>query len=560
MRLLCRRVAAAAAASATASVALAQPKLPKKLRREAEEGQKIENWSATHAASPAAYFSPDDADKVQHLVDLFHSCSGRLRAVGSALSPNGLGLSDEAMMSMAQLDKVIDVDRQKAQVTVQAGARVSDVVEALRWYGLTLQNYASISEQQIGGFMQAGAHGTGAAIPPVDEQIISFTIHTPGLGKLTLTEGKCAKFFHLARVGLGWLGVVSEATLQCVPAHKLIQHTFVETRDGIKKRHEEFLKHKHMRYMWIPYTDSVVVVTCDEYKEGDPIPTIPAPKNIEWKKFGLEEPVLTPELPLRSLLLKKAKAAGASMEASEVDGMSFAQLRGALLDLAPLDKAHVKEVNQAEAKFWKASEGYRVDWSDKILGFECGGQQWVSEVAFPCGTLSKPDGRDLEYMSELLEMVEATPLAVPAPIEQRWSARSKSTMSPAHSKGEDDIHSWVGIIMYLPTEGEEQRAAITETFWGEYNKMCREKLWPKYDCHQHWAKIELPSSQAELEAMRSRLADRYPLQNLWVAKQKVDPKGVLGNTLIDTLLLPAEELADFQAGKKRGTKRGFFNF
>ena len=78
----------------------------------------------------------------------------RLRPMGSALSPNGLGLSDESMMSMVQLDSIISVDKGKEQVTVQAGARVSDVVEALRWYGLTLQNYASIAEQQIGGFLQ----------------------------------------------------------------------------------------------------------------------------------------------------------------------------------------------------------------------------------------------------------------------------------------------------------------------------------------------------------------------------------------------------------------------
>ncbi len=42
---------------------------------------------------------------------------------------------------------------------------------------------------------------------------------------------------------------------------------------------------------------------------------------------------------------------------------------------------------QAEAELWKRSEGYRVGWSDQILGFDCGGEQWVLEVAFPTGTL-----------------------------------------------------------------------------------------------------------------------------------------------------------------------------
>lgn len=39
----------------------------------------------------------------------------------------------------------------------QAGARVQQVVDALAPYGLTLENYASISEQQLGGFFQARA-------------------------------------------------------------------------------------------------------------------------------------------------------------------------------------------------------------------------------------------------------------------------------------------------------------------------------------------------------------------------------------------------------------------
>lgn len=32
-------------------------------------------------------------------------------------------------------------------------------------------------------------------------------------------------------------------------------------------------------------------------------------------------------------------------------------------------------------------------WSDEILGFDCGGQQWVLETAFPAGTQQQPDGR-----------------------------------------------------------------------------------------------------------------------------------------------------------------------
>ena len=252
---------------------------------------------------------------------------------------------------------------------------------------------------------------------------------------------------------------MSEVTLQCVPAHKLLQTTFVETRAGVQKRHAELLQHKHMRYMWIPHTDTVVVVTLDDAPDGMAPPPQP------------DEAAATKEL--RELLL--AKDQGAS--AADAAAMNFAQLRDALIALDPLSKPHIIEVNRAEAAFWAKAGGQRIDWSDALLGFECGGQQWVSEVAFPCGTRAKPNGNDLAYMSELLEMVEASDLPAPAPIEQRWSARSRAPMSPAHSEGDDDIHSWVGIIMYLPDEAT--RGAITQQFW-EYNGMCRERLWSKF--------------------------------------------------------------------------------
>lgn len=40
----------------------------------------------------------------------------------------------------------------------------------------------------------------------------------------------------------------------------------------------------------------------------------------------------------------------------------------------------VAKVNQVEAAYWKMSSGYRLDESTHILGFDCGGQQWVLEV------------------------------------------------------------------------------------------------------------------------------------------------------------------------------------
>lgn len=51
----------------------------------------------------------------------------KLRCVGSGLSPNGLAFNEEGMVSLALLDKIISIDRERMRVTVQAGARVEEV-------------------------------------------------------------------------------------------------------------------------------------------------------------------------------------------------------------------------------------------------------------------------------------------------------------------------------------------------------------------------------------------------------------------------------------------------
>ncbi len=59
-------------------------------------------------------------------------------------------------------------------------------------------------------------------------------------------------------------GVLTEVTIKCVPRHKLLERTAVLSREEVRSRHKRLLKrYKHLRYMWIPYEDAVVVVACN---------------------------------------------------------------------------------------------------------------------------------------------------------------------------------------------------------------------------------------------------------------------------------------------------------
>ncbi|CAM9162976.1 unnamed protein product [Discosporangium mesarthrocarpum] len=516
--------------------------------REEEEYEVVENWSSTHSVKTKSYLQPDSLQEVEQIISKAHEEGQRVRVVGNALSPSGLGLSKDTMLSVGLCDRVLRINKKRQTVTVEAGARVQQVVDALAPHGLTLQNYASISEQQLGGFLQVGAHGTGATIPPVDEQIVALKLVTPAFGTIELSNRSNPDLFRLVKVGLGALGVVTEVTIKCVPRHHLVETTSVMTRDEVHACHHSLLReNKHLRYMWIPYTDMVVVVGCNDLGVNEGLQrrkTRPPGHMVTCDGLPEGKPVASREVytaeeclqPMRDLLLGHMGKTVPPHVLEEVNSKNFAALRDNLLALAPLDTEWVKKVNASEAEFWRRSQGNRVDFSDRILGFECGGQQWVNEVAFPTGTMAEPNGNDLNYIEELLKVIEENGLPAPAPIEQRWTASSSAEMSPAHDKDSSEtVYSWVGIILYLPTEDPEVRQKIAEAFF-RYRDQVKAKLWGRFDCMEHWAKLEMPRTEEEAKEIRSRLHRRFPISEFNSVRQLLDPKNIMANDHIDVCL------------------------
>lgn len=170
---------------------------------------------------------------------------------------------------------------------------------------------------------------------------------------------------------------MTEVTLQCVDAHRLMERTRVATRAQVRRHHKRWLRQNaHLRYMWIPYTDAVVVVSSRKSDWTKPL----------GKGFLVPDYSETERLaPLRELL----RGAAPERATADIEALSATGLRDAALALDPLRREWVAAVNAAEAEYWRRSEGYRLGWSDEILGFDCGGQQHVLEVAFPTGGSAK---------------------------------------------------------------------------------------------------------------------------------------------------------------------------
>jgi L-galactono-1,4-lactone dehydrogenase len=73
----------------------------------------ISNWCFNECRK---VFEPESENEVVHLMRRAIGEGWLLRVLGSGISPNALGFSDKCLISMAQMDKVLNVDVDKKQV------------------------------------------------------------------------------------------------------------------------------------------------------------------------------------------------------------------------------------------------------------------------------------------------------------------------------------------------------------------------------------------------------------------------------------------------------------
>ena len=94
-----------------------------------DETTDVINWSGTHQVNVANknFFEPESVEEVEKIVKDCQERGQTVRPLGSSLSPNGVALNKDGMISMANLDKVLEIDTENRTITVEAGIPVREV-------------------------------------------------------------------------------------------------------------------------------------------------------------------------------------------------------------------------------------------------------------------------------------------------------------------------------------------------------------------------------------------------------------------------------------------------
>lgn len=181
----------------------------------------MKNWSGNQVWKPRHIHYPEDEQAIVEFIHTARSQRQKVRVAGSLHSFTPLCHSKEVIISLERYQGLIAVDQEKNQVTVKAGTTLRSLNDILDSHGLALENMGDINAQSVAGAISTGTHGTGASFGNLSTLVTRLKI-VNGHGEVVIcSEQNNPLLFLAAKVSLGLLGVITEVTVQCVPAYNL---------------------------------------------------------------------------------------------------------------------------------------------------------------------------------------------------------------------------------------------------------------------------------------------------------------------------------------------------
>lgn len=180
------------------------------------------NWAGNYTYNAARLHCPETLEQVQELA----ARSRKLKTLGTRHSFNDIADTSEDLVSLAHFDQVLALDRERRTVTVQAGVRYGDLCRYLDGEGCALHNLASLPHISIAGACATATHGSGDGNGNLATAVSAITMVMAGGAMVSLSREQDGEQFAGAVVGLGALGIVTQTTLDIVPAFDVRQDVY----------------------------------------------------------------------------------------------------------------------------------------------------------------------------------------------------------------------------------------------------------------------------------------------------------------------------------------------
>lgn len=150
--------------------------------------------------------------------------SGPICIGGGRYSQGGqIATNNCLFLDMRGLNKILEINSRKRQITVEAGATWRKIQEAIDSRGLAIKIMQSYSNFTLGGSLSVNAHGRYVGEGPIIRSVESIKIVLADGSVKTASRTKNSELFYGAIGGYGGIGVITEATLDLAPNTRIEQ-------------------------------------------------------------------------------------------------------------------------------------------------------------------------------------------------------------------------------------------------------------------------------------------------------------------------------------------------
>lgn len=226
------------------------------------------NFSRRVSVRPRRVVVPGDLGALRRTLQEAASEGARVRVVGAGHSYNDVAVAPEVQVSLRRLNRVLHVDADRDQLTVEGGATLQEIRAEMARHGLAFANMGDIDRQSIGGALSTGTHGTGLRMPAFASQVVAMELMLAD-GSVVRCSAEDGDLWDAARVSLGALGVIVSVTVQAVPAYRLRRSDAVITRDQAYRLLQDPPEMGHVGLYFMPYIDQVLMWTAE--RTTDPV-------------------------------------------------------------------------------------------------------------------------------------------------------------------------------------------------------------------------------------------------------------------------------------------------
>jgi L-gulono-1,4-lactone dehydrogenase len=392
------------------------------------------NWGRNQVCVPAALHRPASESELRQIVAGTADATGassRLKVVGTGHSFSSIACTSGVMVDLSAYDRVVDHDRERGTVTVEAGMSLHKLSDELDRRGLALANMGDIDRQTIAGATQTATHGTGLRFGNLSSQIVGLRLITAGGEVVECSPEQNAEIFRAACVGLGALGVISTVTLQCVPAFRL--HAIEEAMpvDDVLANLDALIEgNDHFEFYWVPHTRWALTKRNRRTDE----PARPRPKLRQW----IDE-IAVPNLAFGALCRI---------------GRARPSLIPRVARLIP-SPGRIEYVDRSD----------RVFTTPRLVRF------WEMEYAIPLPALP-------EALNRVRNLVDELGMYLSFPVEVRMSAADDIPLSTAQGRET----GYIAVHVYRGTPYEAYFAGV-------------ERIMDDYAGRPHWGKLHFQHSE-----------------------------------------------------------------